>query len=349
MAKRPQLPPPKTTSAIEPAAPPTLNIYQARRARGFISNLIAVLLQPGLFFRTFPTNTQWVIVAILVLVVAGVQTVRQPTAHTLTSADPLLPLIDPALSGGGDFGNGGGITVGPPGSFNGPPVSGDFGGGASAPVSSEAIRNTTTTALFAAGTILIAWLIQSVLFGLVPLLRGRSANLGRNLQVAVWASVPIGLLFLLRLIYYESGGAPESPGLTALIDGWSDFAVLSPFVQNIVYMLLSSLTLFWAWNIVLIYLGARYALNGRAWSAFLVTLMWVILAITIPVVTGNVTAPARDVAVIDPLMLPSDEMLLPDDGELLPPVSDDTTTPPMPESTLESDATPESTNESAGL
>jgi hypothetical protein len=320
MAKRPQLPPPPTTSAIQPAAPPAINVYQARRARGFFTNLIALLLQPGLFFRTFPSNTQWVIVALLILLVTGIQAVRQPGANDAGTDVFIPPVVEAPIDNGGSvIGGGGAFSVVPPPGFAADGGSGVPGGDAG---SSAAVRDTTTTAILAAGTFVIAWLIQAVVLLLVPLLRGRPGNTGRNLQIAVWASVPLGLMILFRLIYFESGGAPESPGLSALIEGWTDFAALSPFVQQIVYRVLSSLTLFWLWNIVLFYLGARFALNGRVWAAFLVTLMWLILAITIPVVTGNVTVPTAQASddapvILDPLM----QMIPEGDFNLTPDVS----------------------------
>ena len=366
MAKRPQLPAPDPGTAIQPASAPAVDIYQVRRARGFISNLIAVLLQPGLFFRTFPTNTQWVIVAFLILFVVAVQAVRQPDPNAAEpSAGDFFPVGDPSTSdgnGGGIISGGGGVIIAPPGGFGQAPT--DSGTGEGQAPSSEEVRSTTTTALLSAGGILLAWILQTLVLSLAPLLRGRPASLGRNFQVAVWASVPIGLMILIRLIYYESGGSPESPGLSALIDSWSDFSALSPFVQNFVYMLLSSLTLFWLWNIILLYMGARFALNGRVWSAFIVTLMWVIIALIVPVATGNVTAPveAEEAAPIDGGVLMPDGMLSPDgsmpqlDGGFV--TAPDSTAEPFSDATLEAssdiiilpteEVTPEITGEPAG-
>ncbi|MFN8531702.1 MAG: YIP1 family protein [Anaerolineae bacterium] len=294
-----RLPPPKNSSAIQTTQPPTVAVYQPRRARGFISNVLALLLQPGYFFRTFPTNTQWVVVAIVVLLLAGFLAVRQPTDSSGDAAAPIDagPVFDPSMMGSDSSGGGGvidgGISVGPPAGFDSQNID---GGAPTSGASSDEVRSTTTTALLGAGDFVLMWVLQAVLLCLVPLLRGRSASLGRNLQVAVWAAIPLGLMIGARLIYYESGGSTGTMGLSALIDHWEGFTTFSPFVQNVLFSLLSSLTLFWLWNVILIYIGGRFALNGRAWAAFLVTLMWVIIAVLIPVATGSVIAPTVQAA-----------------------------------------------------
>src|SRR5262249_52987166 len=49
--------------------------------------------------------------------------------------------------------------------------------------------------------------------------------------------------------------------------------------------------LFWLWSLILIYIAARNALRGKRWSSALVVVVWVILLVVVPVVTGAVKVP----------------------------------------------------------
>jgi len=311
-----QLPSGKVPTAIQPAQPqaPSTSIAPPKRPRGLIANIITVLLQPGWFFKTFPTNAQWVIIAILILVIAGVQAVRVPDSSITDVITE--PIFDPTGSGGGGGGViDGGFNVMPPSDFGA--QSSDMGGvptdpSGGAPVD---VRATTTTALRSAGNFVVAWVILAVLYLFARWLRGLGADFGRNLQVAIWASVPLGIMILIRLIYYESGGMTGEMGLTPLLTSWDGYAEQSAFAQNLIYHALSLMTLFWFWHIVLVYLGARFALSGRAWAAALITVFWIAVSISIPVITGNATAPSvvdesslltGDIPV-DPMMIPEGE------------------------------------------
>ncbi len=312
-----QLPSGKVPTAIQPASPqaPSTQLAPPKRPRGLIANLMTVLLQPGWFFKTFPATAQWVIVAILILIVTGVQAVRVPTETEANAGLDSMPMPDM-----GGVIDGGAFNVMPPGGFG---QSSDMGGvptdtTGGTPVD---VRATTTTALRSAGHFVVAWVILAVLYLFARWLRNLGADFGRNLQVAVWASVPLGLMLLSRLIYYEAGGTPGEMGLTPLLSAWDGYAEQSTFAQDLIYHALSLMTLFWFWHIVLVYLGARFALNGRAWAASLITLFWIAISITVPVVTGNASAPSTaEPASSDALLgeFPVDPMQLPD-GMNIPP------------------------------
>ncbi len=309
-----QLPSGKVPTAIQPAPPqtPSTHLAPPKRPRGLIANLMTVLLQPGWFFKTFPATAQWVIVAILLLVVAGVQAVRVPTDTETNAGLDSMPMPDMGM--GMDSGA---FNVMPPDAMLG--GSSDMGGVPTDPTGGQTVdvRATTTTALRSAGHFVVAWLILAVLYLFARWLRGLGADFGRNLQVAVWASVPIGLMLLSRLIYYEAGGTPGEMGLTPILSAWDGYAEQTTFARDLMYHALSLMTLFWFWHIVLVYLGVRFALNGRAWAATLITLFWIVISITVPVVTGNASAPAAETSadevvpmgdmLIDPMQLPESE------------------------------------------
>lgn len=270
--------------------------YSPRRSRGFISQLITVLLQPVYFFRSLPPNRQWVLTGLLVLAITGYNAVRQTDTATSTNDETVIPFADdtgfdtsgqaPVIGGGRGEVFGGAA----PDSFDGS-LQGDSGFPPVTDAETPDTRETTTTALIAAGGVVIAWVIQALLLCEISLFRGRAPTLGRNLQIAVWASVPLALMIAIRLIYYAAGGEAGDLGLTPLIEEWDGYTALSPMLQNIVYSLLSSLTLFWLWNVILLYSGARYALNGNFLTAGLVVIQWIILAVVLPVITGAITAP----------------------------------------------------------
>jgi hypothetical protein len=177
------------------------------------------------------------------------------------------------------------------------------------------------TALLAAGGIVLAWVIQAIVLSEVSLINGVRPSFGRNLQIAVWATVPLGLMVLIQQIYFAIGGEPGQVGLSLLLTEWNGFATLPAFSRAVLMTLATNITLFWLWSLVLLYLGGRYVLNGKRTAVALVVLAWVIISVFVPALTSPGTA-AGDTA---PLAEP--DVTMPDDSE-----------PMMPMETLESDA-----------
>jgi hypothetical protein len=297
------------SSSIQPSpsqTPSDFVDYQPRRSRSLFGHILTILLQPGYFFRTFPNSRQWVLIAIIVLVLASVDAVRvsqietQPeggaTRGDVLSGDPLAGSGAPggAIVGGG--GGGGAIITGPgigggfdPGVV---PPEGLSSGGEGAEADSAEIREITLTAITSGAAVVLAWFIQAILLSEVSLFKGQAPSLGKNLQIAVWATIPLVLMVVIRLIYISAGGETGEMGLVALLEEWEGYASLSPFLQNVIFVLLSNLTLFWLWNALLLYSGGRFALQGNGFVAFLVVVQWIVLAVVLPVVTGAVVAPA---------------------------------------------------------
>jgi hypothetical protein len=169
---------------------------------------------------------------------------------------------------------------------------------------SSNIAGTWTTALIAASGIVLGWVIQTALLAEVSLFRGFAPRLGRNLQIAIWSSVPLGLMAALQLLYYAAGGTTGAAGVSGLLSDWEGYGQLSPFAQAVLLSLTSRLTFFWVWSLVLIYIGARQALSGRWWSSLLVVIAWMVVVVVVPVITGAIEAPgASDQAEIDDFSL----------------------------------------------
>lgn len=167
-------------------------------------------------------------------------------------------------------------------------------GGPGAPGSAAGtsdVAATWTTALLAASGMVVAWIVVAGLLSLAPMFNGAAPSFARNLQIAVWASAPFGLMAALRLIYYSAGGMPGEAGISGLLPQWSGYADLPVFLQSVVLSLAGQLTVFWVWNLVLIGLGARLALGGTRWASAFVVLIWIVLVVVTPVAVGTTRAP----------------------------------------------------------
>jgi len=277
-------------------------LIQQPRPRGVIAQVATLLLQPGVFFRTLPAfenSRQWLLVAVVILATTGLMAVRQAELAAVpeVGAGPdtgVMPEgLDPRMGGGeaisGDFG-------GLPADM-GMPIDAGASGGAAPTGDDGGVSTTWTTALLAGGALVAAWLLQALLLSEVTLFNGRAPRMGLNLQVAVYAGVPLALMTGLQALYYTAGGKLGEPGLTGLVTEWTGFVNQTPFVQALLVSLASRLTLFWLWGLLLLYLGARHALRGRWWASLLVVFAWVAIVVVAPVLTGAITAPPTEEAI----------------------------------------------------
>jgi hypothetical protein len=320
---------------IQPVRNRDYQITQRSRPRGLWGQVWMALLQPGYFFRTLPlmedTRT-WLWAAVLILALTGISAVRQD--QMLNGSTGSAPPVNFNNGGGGDMGGlpGGGFPISP--------VDGGGGGGGEIPfdpgippsnpgaVSTADVSTTWTTALLASAAIVIGWFVLTVILSEVTLFNGRAPSLGQNLQVAIWATIPFALMAGLQLIYYAAGGQPRADGLSGLLSEWNAYTSLPDFWQSVILSLTSRLTLFWLWSLILIYIGARNALRGKRWASAIVVVVWAVLLVVVPVVTGTVKAPEDNVPDIlspdsgipgtgdfsnDPLFVPGEENLT---GEL---------------------------------
>lgn len=273
----------------------------AARPRGLWGQIWMALLQPGMFFSGLPAaerTRQWLWAGLLVLALIGFSAVRQ-AANSGSSAAPVAPLADFGVSdpgiieGGSDFGP---IPSGiPPGDV-------PTAAGGTANVSTD-----WSTALLAGSSIVLGWFIQAFLLSEVSLLQGFAPRLGRNFQIAVWASLPLALMAVVQLLFIAAGGSIAGVGLSGLASGLPGYETWTPFVQALALSLFTHLTFFWLWSLALLYTGARRALEGRWWSSALVVIAWVLVLVIVPVLTGAISIPADDgSSILDESGLPPD-------------------------------------------
>jgi hypothetical protein len=277
-------------------------LVQRSRPRGLVAQIMAVLLQPGVFFRTLPSigeTRQWLWVAVIVLALAGYSAVRYQELSEADNGGGELPPMDFGALPEGDLGfEGGGFAEVPPdaggGGFPGevPPDLGPTPGGSGG----GDVSSTWTTALVSASGIVLGWFILTLLLIEVPLFNGKMPRLGQNFHIAVWATMPLALMAALQLAYYAAGGQPGEPGLAGLLSQWETYGQLPDFSKAVILSLAGKLTLFWLWSLALIYYGARYALRGRSWASLLVVILWVTVSVVTPVLTGAVKAPAEEMS-----------------------------------------------------
>ncbi len=255
-----------------------------------------VLFSPARFFRAMPANGNWIVVALLVLAVAG----YTATMQTQSAAS-------------GTSGTASAQTNG----FDLSLLDADATADTSTTQTQTQTNTSTvttdeslTSALLAGTGIVVLWLGQTALLSLVSMFRGYAPQLGKSFQVAVWASIPLALMLVLRHLHYAAGGTGGALGLSLLLDSWSGYSTLTEYGQRIAAIFMSNLTLFWLWNVALLYLGARHALGGRRFTVFVVIILWVVASTLIPALVSEPetrTAPRPSINSLATPTNPSDD------------------------------------------
>lgn len=314
-----------TNRQIQPVRNRDIQIIRQARPRSVWGQVWNVTLQPTGFFLALPqapsSSRQWFWVAILILALNGFSAVRQEAIRNGSggSSDPAFAadssFSDP--SSGGFSAIPGGISAqpsipsGPPVDFGPPTDSGSESGGSD-------VSSSWVTALISASTILVGWFILAIILCEVPLFNGVRPTFGQNLQIAIWTTVPLGVMAGLQVIYIAAAGQVGAEGISGLLTLWKGYDDLSPFLRSVLLSLTSHLTVFWVWTLVLIYIGARQALNGKVWSSALVVVIWALVVIMVPVATGAISAPEAAVEPLpEPIVLPDSNAPL-GEGEVTP-------------------------------
>lgn len=283
--------------------------FSDRRSGGLISQISMVLLRPGGFFHALPPiklTRQWVWVAILILALSGYSAVRQESSPDANgNTDGNTDMMPPNM--GFDSGLGGESMFGGVPEMSGQATTNETG-------SKSDPSQAWATGLIAASILVLEWLALAVILSEVSMLNSSRPRFGKNLQIAIWASVPLGLMAALQLLYIAVGGKVGVEGLSGLLSEWEGYNDLTKFQRSLVLSFASRLTLFWLWTLLLVYFGARYSLHGK-WLASLIALVaWVIVLVLIPVLTGDIEAedPATDDVNSDTLF-PDDSNFSPND------------------------------------
>ncbi len=233
-----------------------------KRPAGLLTQMRMVLLQPGQFFRfQVSDNSQhWLAAAFIILVLIGASAIRQQQLAPAAGSGG----ITPSTEGSGPD-NGTGTNVSP----------------------SDDISMVWKPALTAASEKILDWVLLSLMLFIVSLTRMQSPQFGQNLRIVIWASVPLGLMAALQLLYYASGGQPGQSGLSGLVTKLPGFGNLPSLAQILLTSLSSHVTLFWLWSLVLVYLGARYTLGGIPIVIVSVLVLWIAWLVVLPVAVNS--------------------------------------------------------------
>ncbi|MEZ4671011.1 MAG: YIP1 family protein [Anaerolineae bacterium] len=308
---------------IQPVRSREMQIIRQPRPRSLWGQVWTLALQPNTFFEALPrTNNarQWFWVAVLILALNGLSAVRQEALANGSTGGGEIPL---ASDFGGDtgslFSGGGGAVVLPGGKGGGGGPNGPTSIIPDTPVTPAAstgdISSTWVTALISGSHIVLGWFVLALLLCEVPLFNGLRPSYGQNLQIAIWTSVPLGVMAGLQLIFLAAGGKPGAAGLSGLLVHWESFTSLPVVVQSLILSLASRFTVFWVWTLVLIYIGARTVLDGKHWAVALVVIAWVLVLVVVPVATGAIAVPTPAADLLNESGL-TDSITLPDEGKI---------------------------------
>lgn len=310
MTDKGQQKPATRQTARRPKSAPSRRIIQ----RGLIAQISTALFQPITFFETLAPmrqTRQWLWIGFIILALIGVSAVQQVSSQSTTTAPTdtstnTPPVGDPFSGGGGNLG--GGIDFGTP-----PPI--DTGG--NTPTDSTQTVNNWTVALIEATRLIIMWGALSMMLIVVPMFKGKPPQVGENIQVVIYASLPLGVMAALQLIFMAAGGQIGAAGVSGLVDDMPMYQTADPFLRSLILSGASQITLFMLWSLMMIYFGGRFLLRGHRITVLLVIIAWVALLVITPVVTGAIQAESADTTA------PTDD-LTPnmDDFSEMPPPSD---------------------------
>lgn len=289
---------------------------------GLIAQIRQVLFQPRAFFASLNrSSSQWLLIALLV---AGL------VAFSAIQAMPAAISIP--------------VDGGPP---PGMPFEGEFPPDIAMPVDPGTVAPsgsgspTWTVALSAAGGLVIQWLVLAILLGEISMLNRKQPDMSLNGQIVVYASLPLALMAAIQALYLSGGNTISNPGFTGYLLENESYLAWSLPLQSLAYGFATHLTLFWLWQMGLLYIAGRVALHGKRWAVLLVIALWVLL---LSITTGygyyqqHEAGSAGDVSSEMPFEPPIDTMP-PDTGEM--PFEPDVITEEIPpENSFSSDGMP---------
>lgn len=230
-------------------------------SRGLVSATLMLITNPVMFFselgnRRSSSHTRWI--AILILLILSITAVQTPAN-----------LSQPDMMGGGEM------------PFDSTPFDPGFppDGGM---IPNESTTNDPTARWTTVLTMIFKQVVQwgalTLLLSLVTLANGYMPPFGKNLEIAIWASVPLALMAGLQLAFISGGGTIAASGFSGFLDEWTTFATLNLTLQSVVHALAEQFTLFWLWGLWLLYVGMRFTLRGKLPIIVFTLVMWVTLS-----------------------------------------------------------------------
>jgi hypothetical protein len=247
-----------------------------KQPRGLLGQIRLAIIQPRTFFSTLASSTSqnWFLVAILILGAVGASAIRQQELANpnATIGSPSVQLPDSPESG----------------------VPAD-------------VSMTWRPALLASSRIVLNWLFLSAVLMIVPLSRGVRPQFGANLRMVIWAYLPLGLMAILQLFFYATGGQPGNPGLSGMVKAPSASSSLPMISTELLRSAAQHLTIFNLWTICLVYLGARHMLKGSSILIIVLIVLWCASIIMLPVAVESVN---NQIAAPLPTIIPTLETAL---------------------------------------
>ena len=119
------------------------------------------------------------------------------------------------------------------------------------------------------------------------ILGGDDINFGAMFAVNAWASIPMAIGMLVQAVFVTiSQGTIQYPGLAFLV------ATGDPLEDagNPLVALLSSVDLFWMWSLLLIVLGVSVAARVSLGKAFILTLVYALIALGVTVLPSFIVS-----------------------------------------------------------
>ena len=158
--------------------------------------------------------------------------------------------------------------------------------------SANPVQQQVLTGLMAASRLIIAWIVQAVMLMPIALFSKKSPRFALNLHIAIWSSLPFAILALIQIAYLWAGGPIGGSGIAPAISSVLPYDMLSSNLGILIINFAEHFTLFGIWNLILLYLGGRYSLQGNGLIVAGLLLLWLILLFLVPTMIDISSSPA---------------------------------------------------------
>lgn len=154
------------------------------------------------------------------------------------------------------------------------------------------VQQQVVTGLMAASRLIIAWLAQAILLLPIALFSKKSPRFALNLHIAIWSSLPFAILAIIQLAYLWAGGPIGGSGIAPALSSVLPYDMLTSNLGILLINFAEHFTLFGIWNLILLYLGGRYSLQGNGVLVFGLLLLWLIVLLLVPTMIDIASTPA---------------------------------------------------------
>jgi hypothetical protein len=145
-------------------------------------------------------------------------------------------------------------------------------------------------ALQAIAPMVLVYFALTILLSLVSMLRGQPPDISLNLRIAIWASVPFGIMAIIQLARLFAGYTITAQGISGIFTDAQGWHTLDETLQRLIINTTRHITVFGLWHLVLLWLGARHSLRGKWWAILLLIVVWILVVILVPTVFDTLTS-----------------------------------------------------------